>query len=824
MKQLKKMGLLMCASLIVSAMPVNALAQENTDSSTAGESSAGLIQSTLETEDLLTQSTTNESSTQERSSQESTVASTSTTETSISSEATGSTESTTATPESTTDEVSSETTASTGTTDTTSWSSTETSSSTEATTTSDYQTDAQSLQAQAATLTASLKQEVMAASDVFPYLRQRSDLKTNPITGEATETKARAATTAVKAEDVVAIQAQAATSRMTNIYPDSNSNTPTMDFVDISSHNGNISVAQYKTLKKYGVKAVVVKLTEYTTYRNPYAKAQIANAKAAGLVVHAYHYSWFTSTAGAKAEAQYFAKYANELNLGKDAVMFNDIEDQQLYDTNTNHNTNSLAFDKELSRLGYKNGQHYIGRWWVNAGKISPSQLGYQKCWIAEYPVPTVKEQRNTSYGAWQWTSQVYFPGISVPFDMSSDYAKTVTQPYGPQGKYISLKKYFTITDKNQNIYRNFSWSKKDSTNNHIGKVYYAKGQYKHINGSTYLSLYDNQDNWVGYINASFGTLTDSAGGQWHKYRKYVTLTGTKNLYNTSFTQTVKNYASKFKNQQLLVTGMYHHFNGKTYYSVYDKDGKVWLGYIEKAGVKVVGDQGPYRSYGKYFTVTGKNHTIWSNFSWSKRLAASSVLGKTYLAKGMYRHLNGSTYYSLYDHTGKWIGYINANGGTVSTSAGGKWASFKEYITLTGTKNLYGGDFTKTVKHKASQYKGKILKVTGKYEHYNGKTYYSAYDPVSNVWLGYIEKGGTKKAADQGPYISFGRNYKITSKNYTIWGSFKWIKRTTSKAHYNMIYLAKGQYKHINGSTYYSLYDSHGKWVGYINSKAGKLV
>lgn len=71
-----------------------------------------------------------------------------------------------------------------------------------------------------------------------------------------------------------------------------------------------------------------MKLTEFTTYRNPYAKSQINNAKAAGLVVHAYHYSWFTSTAKAKAEAQYFAKYADELNLGSDAIMFNDIEDQ----------------------------------------------------------------------------------------------------------------------------------------------------------------------------------------------------------------------------------------------------------------------------------------------------------------------------------------------------------------------------------------------------------------------------------------------------------------------------------------------------------------
>ncbi len=79
--------------------------------------------------------------------------------------------------------------------------------------------------------------------------------------------------------------------------------TPKQDFIDISSHNGEITVEQFKLIKSYGVSAVVVKLTEATSYRNPLAASQIANAKAAGLIVHAYHYSWFTTEAQAKAEA-----------------------------------------------------------------------------------------------------------------------------------------------------------------------------------------------------------------------------------------------------------------------------------------------------------------------------------------------------------------------------------------------------------------------------------------------------------------------------------------------------------------------------------------
>ena len=90
--------------------------------------------------------------------------------------------------------------------------------------------------------------------------------------------------------------------------------TPSQDFIDVSSHNGIISVEQYKIIKSYGIfSSVVVKLTEATSYRNPLAASQIANAQAAGLVVHAYHYSWFTTEAQAKAEAEYFVKICQRI-------------------------------------------------------------------------------------------------------------------------------------------------------------------------------------------------------------------------------------------------------------------------------------------------------------------------------------------------------------------------------------------------------------------------------------------------------------------------------------------------------------------------------
>ena len=53
-------------------------------------------------------------------------------------------------------------------------------------------------------------------------------------------------------------------------------------FIDISSHNGVISVSEFLSLKSQGITGVVVKLTEGTSYTNPYASSQISNAQAAG--------------------------------------------------------------------------------------------------------------------------------------------------------------------------------------------------------------------------------------------------------------------------------------------------------------------------------------------------------------------------------------------------------------------------------------------------------------------------------------------------------------------------------------------------------------
>ena len=207
-----------------------------------------------------------------------------------------------------------------------------------------------------------------------------------------------------------------------------NTNTPSKSFIDISSHNGNISVANFQKMKGYGVTGVVVKLTEATSYTNPYAQSQINNAMAAGMKVSAYHYSWFTSDAQAVAEANYFAAAAKKFGLSSGTVMVNDIEEPQILGKG-NHTNNSRAFESRLKSLGYGNVRHYIGLNWLDTGRINAATIGYKNIWVAAYPYNLSTTNFYTQYGAWQWSSQLSFPGISGNFDINADYTSTFSNP-----------------------------------------------------------------------------------------------------------------------------------------------------------------------------------------------------------------------------------------------------------------------------------------------------------------------------------------------------------------------------------------------------------
>lgn len=248
----------------------------------------------------------------------------------------------------------------------------------------------------------------------------------------------------------------------------------------------------------------------------------------------------------------------------------------------------------------------------------------------------------------------------------------SVTYTAGPQGNYQNDGRYATIKSANYTIWGSFNWTKKNTSKSVMGQTFRAKGQYKHFNGSTYLSLYDNKNNWVGYINATGVTLTSGAQGSWQQLNKYVTVTSKNYTLWSSFSWNAKQKSSTLATKTYLAKGQYRHFNGSTYYSLYDNKNK-WQGYLNVGGAKVAnGQQGIWQKSGQQVILTKQNWSLWQNFSWKKKASSSSYRSKLFTAQGYYRHFNGSKYLSLYDEKGKWYGYINADATKTATSTKSK--------------------------------------------------------------------------------------------------------------------------------------------------------
>ena len=207
-------------------------------------------------------------------------------------------------------------------------------------------------------------------------------------------------------------------------------------FVDVSSHNGDISIGDYRTLANKGVGGVVVKLTEDTWYKNPNAENQIRNAQAAGLQVSTYHFSRYTSEEAARAEARFYIAEAQRLNLPKNTLMVNDFEDAKMQ---PNINRNTQAWADEMRKNGYSNLMFYTSASWLDEnnlrkkGPVNTAQFGLQNFWVAQYPSPklSVNDAKSLRYngkaGAWQFTSQAeLLPGKHL-FDHSVDYTGRFT-------------------------------------------------------------------------------------------------------------------------------------------------------------------------------------------------------------------------------------------------------------------------------------------------------------------------------------------------------------------------------------------------------------
>lgn len=283
---------------------------------------------------------------------------------------------------------------------------------------------------------------------------------------------------------------------------------PRRDAVDVSRYQSWMTQADFNSLKASGVKTIIVKLTEGTYYKNPYAANQIKMAQNAGLKVATYHFAIFGSTsnqananAQAQAEATYYVNMAKSLGLSTGTVM---IEDAEYTGTSSSLWTQaSQNFTNKVKALGYKNVRYYTSKNWAENGTMKPATLGAKNFWVAQYLYgkPSASNLQNTQYGAWQYTSQMYFQGTANlranAVDTSIDYnnifnptsTNDVYRMYNPNsGEHFYTMNFYEVTSLQNSgwHYEGVGWVSSTAKTAPVYRLYNKNGGYHFYTTSSY--------------------------------------------------------------------------------------------------------------------------------------------------------------------------------------------------------------------------------------------------------------------------------------------------------------------------------------------------
>lgn len=186
--------------------------------------------------------------------------------------------------------------------------------------------------------------------------------------------------------------------------------------IDVSVFQGNVN---YSKVKAAGYSFVMIRAGygRYINQKDPYFEQNYKNAKAAGLNVGAYWYSYAKTAADAKMEAQVFMQVAKGKQF--DYPLSLDIEDvTQTRLSNSTIGAIINAFCGELEKGGYyANLYSFVS--FLNS-KVPAACKSKYDVWVAHYGVS--KPSCTNSYGMWQYSSTGKVPGVSGNCDLDYSY------------------------------------------------------------------------------------------------------------------------------------------------------------------------------------------------------------------------------------------------------------------------------------------------------------------------------------------------------------------------------------------------------------------
>lgn len=142
--------------------------------------------------------------------------------------------------------------------------------------------------------------------------------------------------------------------------------------------------------------------------------------------------------------------------------------------------------------------------------------------------------------------------------------------------------KNITITKSNIKIWKDLNlYTRRSNKDVKLGKVYQAKNIYTHLNGHKYLSLFDNHNHLIGYVDK-----VDTKDLIATKINKTVKIISKKDIIWGDFFWSRKIAStSKYYNKTFKAKGLYTLGNKKKYYTLYNNKNK-WVGYIDIKATK----------------------------------------------------------------------------------------------------------------------------------------------------------------------------------------------------------------------------------------------
>ncbi|MDR1628381.1 MAG: LysM peptidoglycan-binding domain-containing protein [Oscillospiraceae bacterium] len=186
--------------------------------------------------------------------------------------------------------------------------------------------------------------------------------------------------------------------------------------IDVSKWQGTID---WKKVKDNGVEFAIIREgygKKSPTQIDKQFKTNYEGAKAAGIPVGVYHYSYADSVEDARLEAEFCLENIRGMQL-EYPVCF-DIEDKEQLKLNNRQRTDIVkAFCEEIEKAGYY-AMFYCNLSWLNNYLLKTELLSKYDLWLAQWNVPSPA----INCGIWQNRETGLVIGISGNTDINVSY------------------------------------------------------------------------------------------------------------------------------------------------------------------------------------------------------------------------------------------------------------------------------------------------------------------------------------------------------------------------------------------------------------------